>query len=93
MFGEYGLYLEGKLVALVCDDQVFIKPTIGRRAYYPDAGEAPPYPGAKPCLVINAERWDDREWLGELFRRTAAELPLPKPKNKRKPQSSVDRST
>ncbi len=85
MFGEYGLYLEGRLVALVCDDQLFVKPTIGGRAYASEAGEAPPYPGAKPCLVIDAERWDDGEWLGELFRRTAVELPVPKPKSKRKP--------
>ena len=27
MFGEYGLYCEGKIVALVCDDQFFVKPT------------------------------------------------------------------
>ena len=80
MFGEHGLYLEGKLVALVCDDRLFVKPTARGRAHAPDAGEAPPYPGAKPCLVIDAEHWDDREWLGELFRVTAAELPLPKPK-------------
>ncbi len=27
MFGEYALYYNGKVVALVCDDQLFIKPT------------------------------------------------------------------
>ena len=27
MFGEYGLYCDGKIVALVCDDQFFLKPT------------------------------------------------------------------
>jgi len=66
MFGEYGLYLDGRLVALVCDDQLFVKPTIAGRAYAPDAGEAPPYPGSKPSLVIDAALWDDREWLAEL---------------------------
>ncbi|MEG3163821.1 TfoX/Sxy family protein [Sphingomonas sp. PB2P19] len=93
MFGEYGLYLDGKLVALVCDDQLFVKPTNGGRAYAPDTGTAPPYPGAKPCLVIDAGQLEDREWLGELFRRTAAELPMPKPKNKKKLQPGADRST
>jgi TfoX/Sxy family transcriptional regulator of competence genes len=83
MFGEYGIYLEGKLVALVCDDRLFVKPTPGGRAYAQGAAEAPPYPGAKPCLVIGADQWDDQAWLAELFRRTAAELPLPKPRSKR----------
>lgn len=93
MFGEVGLYLEGKLVALVCDDQLFVKPTSGGRAFAPDASEAAPYPGAKPCLLIDAERCDDGPWLKDLLRRTAAELPLPKPKNKRKPDPSAGNST
>lgn len=92
MFGEYGLYLNGRLVALICDDQLFVKPTIGGRAYAPDARDAPPYPGAKPCLVIDAERWDDRDWLAELLRRTAAELPLPKPRAKGKSRPSTSNS-
>ena len=83
MFGEYGLYLGGKLVALVCDDQLFVKPTAAGRALAPDAEEAPPYPGAKPSLLIDADRWDDADWLGELLRVTAAELPLPKARTKR----------
>ncbi|HEX8444350.1 MAG TPA: hypothetical protein VF631_11965 [Allosphingosinicella sp.] len=83
------MYLESKLVALVCDDQLFVKPTNGGRAHAPDASEAPPYPGAKPCLVIDAEQLEDREWLAELFRRTASELPLPKPRAKRMPRPST----
>jgi TfoX/Sxy family transcriptional regulator of competence genes len=27
MFGEYAIYCDGKVVALVCDDQLFVKPT------------------------------------------------------------------
>lgn len=83
MFGEYGLYLDGRFVALVCDDQLYVKPTAGGRAHAPDAGEGEPYPGAKPHLLIDAERWDDGDWLVALFRRTAAELPLPKPRKKK----------
>jgi len=89
MFGEVGLYLDGKLVALVCDDQLFVKPTSSGRAFARQASEASPYPGAKPCLLIDAERWDDGPWLTDLLRRTAAELPLPKPKTKRKPDPSA----
>ena len=33
MFGEYGLYCDGKMVAMVCDDALFVKPTAGGRAH------------------------------------------------------------
>ena len=84
MFGEYGVYCDGRMVAIIGDDQLFVKPTPGGRAFAPDAAEAPPYPGAKPCLLIDAERWDDREWMADLIRITTSELPLPKPKRSRK---------
>jgi len=32
MFGEYALYRDGKLVALICDDQLYLKPTAAGRA-------------------------------------------------------------
>ncbi len=79
MFGEQALYLDGRLVALVCDDRLFVKPTAAGRAHAPDAEETPPYPGAKPCLAIDAERWDDADWLAGLFRRTADGMPAPPP--------------
>ena len=82
MFGEYGIYCAGKMVASVCDDQLFVKPTNGGKAFMGEFTEAPPYPGAKPCLVIPAYKWEDREWLSQLIKISATELPLPKPKKK-----------
>ncbi|GAA4041539.1 TfoX/Sxy family protein [Hymenobacter glaciei] len=80
MFGEYGLYLDTKLFALVCDNKLFIKPTPSGQAYLQTAlVEAPPFPGAKPCFLIE-EGLDDRLWLSELVRLTVRELPPPKPK-------------
>ena len=52
MFGEFGLYSDGKLFALICDDQLFVKPTEGGRVFIGEVVEAPPYPGAKPSLLI-----------------------------------------
>jgi len=83
MFGEYGIWREGKVVALVCDDQLFVKPTAPGRALAADAIEAPAYPGAKPSLLIDAERWDDREWLAALIVATADALPAPPAKRVR----------
>jgi TfoX/Sxy family transcriptional regulator of competence genes len=79
MFGEFAVYCDGKVVALICDDQLYVKPTQGGRALLGDPVEAPPYPGAKPYFLVT-DRVDDREWLGALIAATALELPDPKPK-------------
>jgi TfoX/Sxy family transcriptional regulator of competence genes len=79
MFGEFAVYCGGKLVALVCDDQLFVKPTPGGRAFIGAPAEASPYPGAKPAFLIE-DHIDDREWLTGLIEVTARELPAPKPK-------------
>jgi len=83
MFGEYALYNNGKVVALICDNQLFVKPTHAGRAFIGDVLEAPPYPGAKPSFLIE-EKLEDREWVSKLIAITEKELPLPKPKKPRK---------
>ncbi len=82
MFGEYGIYCDGKMVASICDDKLFVKSTIRGRAYIGEVVEASPYPGAKPCFLISGEKWEDREWLSELIKITAEELPVPVKKKK-----------
>ena len=88
MFGEFGLYSDGKLFALICDDQLFVKPTEGGRAFIGDVVEEPPYPGAKPSLLIGAQI-EDPAWLSELVRITARELPAPKPKKPKKKRAKT----
>ena len=83
MFGEYAFYCDGKVVALFCDDQLFIKPTKAGAAFVGDVKEGFPYPGAKPQMLISDGRWDDADWLAKLVRMTADELPTPKPKKKK----------
>jgi len=83
MFGEFGLYSDGKIMALVCDNQLFIKPTEAGRTFIENVKEAPPYPGAKLYFLIE-DQYEDREWLSKLIRVTVAELPEPKPKKKKK---------
>lgn len=41
MFGEYGLYCNGKIFALVCDDQFFVKIADEVKALYPKLPEKP----------------------------------------------------
>jgi len=84
MFGEYAMYLDEKVVAFVCDDQFFLKPTDAGRAFIGTPDEAPAYPGSKLYFRIPEDRWEDHDWLKELVRVTADALPLPKPKKPRK---------
>ena len=83
MFGEYGIYSDGKLFGLICDNKLFIKPTKSGREFIGNVVEAPPYPGAKPSFLIE-DKIEDREWLSELVRISVKELPMPKPKKKKK---------
>jgi TfoX/Sxy family transcriptional regulator of competence genes len=84
MFGEYGLFCDGRMVALICDDQLFVKPTESGRAHIGEVTEVPPYPGAKPCFLIPGDKWEDNEWLAKLIKISTTELPLPKQKSKKK---------
>lgn len=83
MFGEFTIYCNGKIVALVCDNQLFVKPTEAGRSFIGDVVEAPPYPGAKPAFLID-EKIEDNQWFSSLVRLTEAELPAPKPKKRSK---------
>ncbi|MEQ8425890.1 MAG: TfoX/Sxy family protein [Cyclobacteriaceae bacterium] len=82
MFGEYVLYSDKKLFALICDNKLFIKPTEGGRAFIKNIVEASPYPGAKHCFLIE-DQIEDHKWLSQLVRISVKELPDPKPKKKK----------
>jgi TfoX/Sxy family transcriptional regulator of competence genes len=90
MFGEYGIWANDKIVALVCDNQLFIKPTDAGRAFIGEVVEAPPYPGAKNSFLIG-DQIDDSEWLSELIRISEAELPQPKPRKKKRKKTGSTR--
>jgi len=83
MFGGCTLYSQDKVVALICDDQLFVKPTEAGRSFIGDVVEAPPYEGAKDSFLIG-DKIEDGEWLTQLIALTAAELPAPKPRRKKK---------
>jgi len=84
MFGEYALYLHGKVVALACDNQLYLKPTEEGRALLGRVAEHSPYPGAKLHFRLD-EQLEDRELLRSALETTARALPMPKPKPPAKP--------
>lgn len=83
MFGEYALYLDGKVVAFACDDSLFLKPTEAGKATLPSVTLGKPYPEAKDYYVLD-EFLDDAELLQRALQATADVLPAPKPKPAKK---------
>ena len=77
MFGEYGLYCDGKYFGGVCDDRALVKITPAGEAMLPDCPRGIPYEGGGEMLLPDVE---DRETLVELDRATCAALPEKKPR-------------
>ena len=69
MFGGHTLYCEGKGVALVCDNRLFVKPTQAGKSFIGDVAEAPPYAGTKSFFLIQ-EQLDDKKWMSHLIKLT-----------------------
>jgi len=79
MFGEYGLYCDGKYFACVCDDRLLVKITPAGEALLPDCPRGVPYEGGGEMLLPDVE---DRETLTALTRATCAALPEKNPRKK-----------
>lgn len=82
MFGEYGMYCDGKIFALICENQLFIKITEAGRKLAPDIEEIPPYEGSKPYFLI--DDIDNREFLVSFVIDTCKELPCQRQRNRKK---------
>lgn len=83
MFGEYGVFCNGKLFGVICDSQLYIKITKAGQSLASGLQTAPPYKGAKDYFLI--EDTGGREFLSRLVTETCAELPEPKPKKRKTP--------
>lgn len=80
MFGEYALYADGKVVALICDDQLYVKilPTSSELEGVCEKGE--PYPGAKPHYLVEEHQVSLIENLPRILLDIARSLPAKKKK-------------
>ena len=85
MFGDYGIYCDGKIFGLICDDCFYLKPTEAGKALLRTVELRPPYDGAKDYFLVADV--DDRDYLSALVRETCKALPEPKPKPKKKKKS------
>ena len=81
MFGDYGIYCDGKIFGLICDDRFYLKPTDAVRPLLRVVDMRPPYDGAKDYFYIADV--DDRDYVSQLVRETCKVLPESKPKKRR----------
>lgn len=80
MFGDYGIYCNGKIFGLICDDSFYLKPTDVVRPLLRKVDMRPPYEGAKDYFYI--EDIDDHDYMKTLVTETCKALPEPKYKRK-----------
>ena len=80
MFGDYGIYCNGKIFGLICDDSFYLKPTEAVRPLLRVVDLRPPYEGAKDYFYIADV--DDSDYLSALVRETCKALPEPKKRKK-----------
>ena len=73
MFGDYGIYCNGKIFGLICDDHFYLKPTEAGRKLLRTIDLRPPYDGAKNYFHIADV--DDCDYLSQLVSETCNELP------------------
>jgi TfoX/Sxy family transcriptional regulator of competence genes len=83
MFGEYALYADGKVVGLVCDDQLYVKilPASKELEGICDKDEA--YTGSKPYYVVEEVQLSQIPNLTEILISIAKSLPAKKVKKKK----------
>ena len=74
MFGDYCLYCDGKMVGLICDNYLYLKPLkpLLPLLHECDQRMQPPYDGAKPHYVISDV--DDRDYVSSLVRTVAENI-------------------
>jgi len=79
MFGEYGLYVDGTIVAFCADNSLFLKRGAQTAALLDDLPQQPLFPGSKPYALAD-ELLDDPGRLHDLLLALQRLLPAPKAK-------------
>ncbi len=72
MFGDYCLYCDGKVVGLICNNNLYLKQTKAGKHLLKEEVLRPPYDGAKDYFFISDV--DDRWYLSNLVKAMLGEL-------------------
>jgi TfoX/Sxy family transcriptional regulator of competence genes len=80
MFGEFALYADGKVVGLICDDQLYVKIMPESKVLERQCEPASPFPGAKAYHLVPEDLIAGDASLAGLLLRMATVLPAPRKK-------------
>jgi hypothetical protein len=67
MFGEYALYADGKVVALICDDRLYVKMVPASQALEAMCEKGEPYPHAKPHYLVDEGQFSSLPTLSAML--------------------------
>ncbi len=82
MFGEYALYGDGKVVGLICNDQLYVK-TLPESAELEEICEKDEaYPGSKQFYLVEEVQLSQIKNLRDILLAIAKSLPVKKAKKK-----------
>lgn len=84
MFGEYALYADGKTIALVCDDLLYVKILPASASLEEVCEKGEPYPGARLHYIVEEDMLSHLEDLPSILLSLAKSLPEKKKKRKTK---------
>lgn len=84
MFGEYALYAKSKVVALICNDQLYVKILPASVELENVCEKDSPYPGAKAHYLVEESQLSHIKNLPEILIAIASALPAPKKKIQKK---------
>jgi hypothetical protein len=87
MFGEYALYADGRVVALVCDDRLYVKLLPASQALEPLCEQGHPYPGAKLHYIVEEGHLTSLPTLASILFAIAQSLPEKKQRVTRTPST------
>ena len=79
MMGGYLVYLNGKLIGDICDNELFLKRTPTSDRMLAESELRYPYEGSKTLMHV-FDSFDDKALILELLKGMYAELPDKKPK-------------
>ncbi|HEY4503341.1 MAG TPA: TfoX/Sxy family protein [Candidatus Paceibacterota bacterium] len=80
MFGEYALYADGKVVGLICNDQLYVKILPKSRELEDICEKDEAYPGSRKFYVVEEGELSKLKNLPDILLNIAKSLPAPKKK-------------
>lgn len=85
MFGEYALYADGKVVALICDDLLYVKILPASQELETLCEKGEPYPGARPHYLVEETQLSTLPALSQILCAIAGSQPVKKKPKRPRP--------